>query len=241
VNLVPEWNVPRAVRALITTRQGGVSAAPFDSLNLGAFCGDDMQAVRENRARLRQVLPSEPRWLRQVHGTGVVAAEESADTPPEADASYACHPDVVCAVLAADCLPVLLCNEGGSMVAAAHAGWRGLCAGVIEATVAQFSDPRTRLLAYLGPAISAQAYAVGEDVYAAFTSRYPADASAFRPAEGGKYWCDLYQLASARLRRAGISSIAGAGFCTYTDRSRFYSYRRDGRTGRFAALIWLAR
>jgi YfiH family protein len=237
----PEWPAPPRVRALITTRLGGVSRAPFDSFNLGAFCGDDPDAVRQNRTRLRSVLPGEPRWLRQVHGTDLVDAAEvdphAADGLPAADGSYTRVPGVVCAVLAADCLPVLLSSPDGSMVAAVHAGWRGLSAGVIEAAVGRFSGPAP--IACLGPAISAGAYEVGEEVRAAFAAVWPADEAAFTPRGGGKYACDLYRLARARLTRAGVAAIAGDDLCVHADARRFYSHRRDGRTGRCAALIWI--
>ena len=233
----PDWDRPPGVRALLTTRLGGVSAAPFHSFNLGASCGDDENAVQRNRARLKRVLPAAPRWLKQVHGTHVVAADQIG-TPVKADASYTAVAGTVCVVLTADCLPVLLCDSRGTTVAAAHAGWRGLCQGVIESTVARFATPRSELRAYLGPAISARAYEVGQDVYDAFVARAPDDAPAFRPLSPGKYACDLCQLARFRLARAGVSRIEGGNFCTYSDPARFYSYRRDGRTGRSASLIW---
>jgi YfiH family protein len=236
---VPDWDVPAPVRVLITTRRGGVSVAPFDAFNLGAACGDDPHAVGENRARLRGALPAEPRWLKQVHGT-LVADAERVGAPLEADAACTRVPRVVCAVLTADCLPLLLCNADGSMVAAVHAGWRGLSGGVIEAAVRRFDPPHAQLRAYLGPAISARAYEVGEDVHQAFTARGAEDAAAFAAKGSGKYWCDLYHLARLHLARAGITRVSGGEFCTYSDPARFYSYRRDGRTGRTAALIWMA-
>jgi len=234
----PDWQRPARVRAILTTRRGGVSRPPFDSFNLGAFCGDDPGAVAANRAALRRMLPAEPRWLRQMHGTRTVRAEEVSGTV-EADASCTSVPDVVCAVLAADCLPVLLCDAAATTVAAVHAGWRGMAGGVIESAVSRFDAPPQSLHAYLGPAISPAAYEVGEEVRQAFVAGHPADAAAFQAGQPGKYACDLYRLARFRLERLGVRHIEGGSYCTAADSVRFYSYRREGRTGRCAALIWL--
>lgn len=234
----PDWPAPEAVRALTTTRAGGVSLPPYDSLNLGDHVGDDPAAVAENRRRLRAFLPAEPRWLVQVHGTAVAHAD-ALQHPAEADAAVAFTPGTVCAVLTADCLPVLLCDRQGTRVAAAHAGWRGLAAGVLEASVTAMHCEPSDILAWLGPAIGPQAFEVGEDVREAFVRDLPAAAVAFVPGQPGKWLADIYRLARLRLARAGVNGIHGGGFCTYSDGARFYSYRRDKATGRMASLIWL--
>jgi len=196
--------------------------------------------VAANREQLRQALqlPAMPAWLQQVHGVQVVNAS-GVTAPVAADAAYALDPGVVCAVLTADCLPVLLCDRGGRAVAAAHAGWRGLAAGVIEQTIAAMPAPGAELMAWLGPAISANAYVVGEEVRDTFLSHDPAAVTAFRPAADGGWHADLYLLARQRLQSQGITEVHGGGFCTWEDPVRFYSYRRDGVTGRMASLIWL--
>ncbi len=238
--IVPDWPAPPRVRALITTRAGGVSGGAFAGLNLGLRSGDAIEDVMRNRARLRQSLPAEPIWLRQVHGTTVVEAVAT-DESPEADAAFAFRPGAVCAVLTADCLPVLLCDEQGTVVAAAHAGWRGLCAGVIEQTLKAMDRPAAALLAYLGPAIGPSAYEVGAEVRDAFTAEDPQSAAAFVAGKPGKFYADLYALARQRLARSGVREqrVYGGGYCTYTEAERFYSYRRDGVTGRMASLIWM--
>jgi hypothetical protein len=260
--IVPDWPAPPNVRALVTTRAGGVSLPPWDSLNLGDHVGDDPAAVAENRGRLRPHLPAAPVWLRQVHGTACVDAAR-VDAGAEADAAFTRTPGAVCAVLTADCLPVLLCDAAGSAVAAAHAGWRGLAAGVIESAVAAMGLPGESLLAWLGPAIGPQHFEVGDEVRATFMAHDPAAAPAFVPGAPGKWFCDIYLLARQRLGALGVRRIAGADnapalagssllaqpdsldaggrhFCTVRERERFYSYRRDGVTGRMASLIWLA-
>lgn len=237
----PDWDAPAAVRALVTTREGGVSTGCYASLNLGARAGDDPAHVTANRARLIAAagLPAEPLWLRQVHGNHVLAADVSSDPTPEADAALAHVPGHVLTVLTADCLPVLFATRDGSAVGIAHAGWRGLAAGVIEAALAAMSMSPDGILAWLGPAIGAAHYEVGSDVHDAFAGS-PGVAGAFAPAERRGHWfCDLTVLARARLAAAGVHAISGGGFCTWED-ERFYSYRRDGRTGRMASLIWLA-
>lgn len=238
--IVPDWPAPPGVRALVTTRAGGASRGAYAGLNLGLNSGDDAEAVARNRASLRQALPAEPLWLRQVHGITVVEADGAAGSP-EADAAIARRPGTVCAVLSADCLPLLLCDEAGSIVAAVHAGWRGLCAGVIEQALRAMGRPPQSLLAYLGPAIGAAAYEVGAEVRAAFVEadRDGECAAAFAPGAPGKFHADLYALARLRLARSGVARIYGGGYCTYTERERFYSYRRDGATGRMASLIWI--
>lgn len=244
--LIPEWDAPANVRAIMTTRAGGVSAAPFDSFNLGSRCGDDPTAVARNRALLRQHLPADPLWLRQVHGAVVADAAVQVNTKPvaaltepEADAAWTHQPGVVCAVLVADCMPVLLAHRAGSAVAAAHAGWRGLSAGVIEAAVKAMQVPPQEVVAWLGPAIGAAQFEVGADVLDAFTRHDAQAAAAFTPYPGraGKFLCDLYGLARQRLAALGVTSIAGGGYCTVSE-PRFYSYRRGHTTGRMGAFIW---
>lgn len=236
--LIPDWPAPPQVRALVTTRGGGLSAPPFETFNLGSHVGDAAQAVAANRTRLRTLLPGEPCWLNQVHGVAVVEADD-AQGVPEADAAVARRPGRVCAVLTADCLPVLFCDRAGSVVAAAHAGWRGLAAGVLEATVARMEVPTQQVIAWLGPAIGPAAFEVGGEVREAFISQDVAAAAAFVPGVRGKWMADLFRLARQRLARAGVSSVHGGDLCTHADRTRFYSFRRDGVTGRFASLIWL--
>jgi hypothetical protein len=238
--ILPAWPAPARVSAVSTTRVGGISRPPYASLNLATHVGDDADAVVANRGHLARTLqlPVTPAWLHQVHGTEVVDAA-GVTAPVAADAAYALEPGVVCAVMTADCLPVLLCDRGGRVVAAAHAGWRGLAAGVIERTVAAMAAPEGDLLAWLGPAISARAYVVGEEVREAFVSHDPSAVTAFQPATGGGWHADLYELARLRLRRHGVTKIYGGECCTFLEPSRFYSYRRDGVTGRMASLIWL--
>ncbi len=236
----PDWAAPPNVHALVTTRTGGVSAGPYASLNLGDHVGDAPAAVADNRRRLRAHLPAEPVWLKQVHGVCCVDAAQAPDGI-EADAAFARAPGVVCAVLTADCLPVLLCDDRGSVVAAAHAGWRGLAAGVIETTVAALGLPGERLLAWLGPAIGPENFEVGGEVREIFVAHDRQAAGAFVPHGNGKWLCDITLLARLRLATLGVCRIASPDFCTVRDRTRFFSYRRDGVTGRMATLIWLAR
>lgn len=236
--LVPAWPAPVNVRALQTIRTGGTSQAPWDSLNLGDHVGDLPAKVVANRASLRAVLPAEPLWLKQVHGIAAVDAEFAANSP-EADAAYAHQPGEVCVVMTADCLPVLFCDQAGTVVAAAHAGWRGLLAGVLEATITKMGIPGRDLLAWLGPAIGPRRFEVGSEVHAAFVERDAIASSCFVPLGGGKWLADIYGLARQRLQIAGVAAISGGDFCTFSDPLRFFSYRRDGVTGRMASLIWL--
>jgi YfiH family protein len=236
--IVPDWPVPPRVHSLITTRNGGVSAGAFASFNLGLRTGDDEAAVHANRRELRACLPQEPKWLRQMHGANVVSADGLAEIP-EADASISRHAGTVCAVMIADCLPVLLCDEAGGVIGIAHAGWRGLSSGVIENTVRAMNVAPGELLAYLGPAIGPGAFVVGSDVRDAFLAAEPAAADAFKPHREGKWLADLCRLARQRLARCGVRRVFGEELCTYRDPARFYSYRRDKVTGRMAALIWL--
>jgi YfiH family protein len=240
--LVPDWPAPPSVRAAITTRSGGVSGAPWDSLNLAGHVGDDPACVAENRRRLREALalPAEPFWLHQVHGCDVAdAGKDVTGGPCAADAAVADRPRAVCAVLTADCLPVLFCSRAGDWVAAAHAGWRGLAAGVLEAAVARAPVPAADVLAWLGPAIGPDAFEVGPEVRAAFLAQDPGAEGCFRPSPAGRWLADLYALARRRLERCGVRWVGGGGLCTFTDRERFFSFRRDGTTGRMASLVWL--
>ncbi|HUF20402.1 MAG TPA: peptidoglycan editing factor PgeF [Burkholderiales bacterium] len=237
--IVPHWPAAATVRALITTRAGGSSRGPYKSLNLGNRVNDSADAVAANRAILRSLLPAEPAWLNQVHGTRVVEAD-AVTTPVEADASFTRSPGTVCTMLVADCLPVLLADRHGSVVAAVHAGWRGLAAGVIESAIAAMTCPPDQLIAYLGPAIGADAFEVGEDVRQAFLSHDSLARQAFRPHAPDKWLADLFLLARQRLAASGVSAVYGGGLCTFSDPQRFFSHRRDRVTGRMAALIWLA-
>jgi hypothetical protein len=227
--IVPDWPAPANVRALSTTRLAG---------NLASHVGGDPAAVARHRAALERHLPAPPRWLEQVHGVRCLQAEAAAPAAT-ADASCATSVGVVCAVLTADCLPVLFCAADGSAVAAAHAGWRGLAAGVLEATVEALARPGADLLAWLGPAIGPRAFEVGAEVVAAFCDPDPGARAAFVEAGGGKWRCDLYALARRRLAAVGVTRVWGGGYCTHGEAERFFSYRRDGRTGRMASLIWL--
>jgi YfiH family protein len=229
------------VHALSTTRGGaGASAPPYDRFNLGAHVGDSAASVALNRARLRDALPGDPLWLDQVHGTAVVdAGSVAARAVPRADAAVARAPGSVLAVLTADCLPVLLCDCKGTVVAVAHAGWRGLAAGVIESAVRAMATPAAGIMAWLGPAIGPRAYEVGSEVAEAFIRADPAASAAFNPKGAGKFLADLYALARQRLARSGVIRVSGGDACTYGDASRFFSFRRDGRTGRMASLIWI--
>ena len=234
--IVPDWPVPPHVKSMMTTRTNGVSRAPWASFNLGDHVGDDAQHVAANRARLRQQLPSEPGWLKQVHSVKVV---ETGAGMPEADASFTRQTGTVSAVLTADCLPVLFCDRAGSVVAAAHAGWRGLADGVLEATVAAMQVPPGEILAWMGAAIGPQAFEVGDEVRQVFVAQHPDATAAFIRHAPGKWLADIYQLARIRLNRAGVQAVYGGGRCTFTETDSFFSYRRDGVTGRMASLVWL--
>ncbi|MCU0805246.1 MAG: peptidoglycan editing factor PgeF [Burkholderiales bacterium] len=234
----PDWPVPARVRALATTRAGGASSAPFASLNLGDHVGDDPAHVAQNRALLARVLPRAPLWLAQVHGTRVVEAE-GAEGVPTADAAVAHSAGAVLAVLTADCLPVLLAARDASAIGIAHAGWRGLASGVVEAAVARMNVAPSRVVAWLGPAIGQGAFEVGDEVRETFVAQDVGAGSAFTRGKPGKWQADLETLARRRLAAAGVGEIHGGGYCTFTDSERFFSFRRDGRTGRMATLIWL--
>lgn len=236
--IIPDWPAPKNVKALQTTRNGGISAAPYNTLNLSSNVGDAPLAVARNRMLLEPLLPSEPVWLKQVHGVIVVDAAQ-AGCWPEADACISAHPGAVCVTMTADCLPVLLCDDQGTVVGAVHAGWRGLCDGVIEHTVRAMNIPSNTLMAWLGPAIGPQAFEVGDDVRTEFIAKDPQATTAFTPSAPEKWLADIYQLARLRLNSLGITRIFGGGLCTYTDSANFFSYRRDNITGRMGTFIWL--
>ena len=237
--LTPDWPAPASVKACVTTREGGVSEAPFDSLNLGDHVDDRPEAVAENRRRLTDHFSIKPAWLQQVHGIAVALADPG--LVATADASWTATPGIACAAMTADCLPALFCNRAGTRVAAAHAGWRGLAAGVLEATLDTLDVPAEDVLVWLGPAIGPKAFEVGPEVREVFINQLPEAAEAFVPSDNaGKFMADIYLLARLRLAERGVTAVYGGGFCTVTD-PRFFSYRRAARTGRFASLVWLTR
>jgi YfiH family protein len=237
----PQWPAPDNVKALQSTRMGGVSIAHFASLNFGAHVGDDPIAVAENRQLLSAYLPTEPVWVNQVHGVDVIDAAVSSCLQ-NADASFTTKPNVVCVTMTADCLPLLLCDKKGSVVAAVHAGWRGLCDGVIEAAIAKMQVSPSEILVWLGPAIGPNAFEVGDDVREQFLVKDTQAELAFKR-NGDKWLCNLYLIARQRLNNLGVMQVYGASvnedFCTYTDKARFFSFRRDNVTGRMASMIWL--
>lgn len=241
--IIPDWPVPTHVNAVCTTRSGGESIAPFNSMNLGDHVGDNGLTVAANRQRVGQVLrlPTEPLWLEQVHGT-VVSGMNAASCYPIADASIARKPNQVSVIMTADCLPVLFCDRAGTQVASAHAGWRGLCDGVLEKTIEQFDCTAGDILVWLGPAIGPEKFEVGDEVRAAFMAQDINAETAFKAGpQTGKWLADIYELARQRLAHRGIEHIYGGGLCTVSDSERFFSYRRDGQTGRMASLIWLSK
>ncbi|MEC8444191.1 MAG: peptidoglycan editing factor PgeF [Pseudomonadota bacterium] len=237
----PDWPLPEGVHARFSGRRGGVSVAPYDSFNLGDHVGDDPAAVQANRQALLKGLPGaqQIQWLEQVHGTAIY--EMPRFGVPAGDASFTLEPGCVCAVMTADCLPVLFASLDGTQVAAAHAGWRGLEAGILLRTLDTFDDPG-QVTAYLAPAIGPTAFEVGPEVKAAFDHSFAgAPGACFQPGDGDRWWCDLYQLARFQLTQAGVHSVFGGDACTFTQRDEYFSYRRDGVTGRQASLIWIAR
>lgn len=241
--LLPDWPAPARVRALVTRRRGGVSQGAYSTFNLACHVGDEPGHVATNRARLRELarLPAEPRWLEQVHGIDVVEHTGGlTGSPPRVDAAVAFAPGRVCAVMTADCLPVVFADLGGSRIGVAHAGWRGLAGGVLEATIDALRVPPGQLLAWLGPAIAQPAFEVGPEVRAAFVARNPEHEAAFAPNDAGRFQADLYLLARQALVRAGVRAVHGGGRCTFAEPAEFYSFRRDGgRTGRMATVAWL--
>lgn len=251
--VIPDWPAPSTVGAIVSTRLGGVSGAPYDDFNLATHVGDDSSSVRRNRLKLLESLglPGEPAWLEQVHGTCVVNATDASTNkkPLIADASYSSEVGGVCVVMTADCLPILLCHKVGGQVAAVHAGWRGLASGIIEETLKAFEGPSHNIIAWLGPAISQPYFEVGDEVKKQFEQNNLNSELAFKPSARDHHWhADLYALAKSQLLVLGVSAIYGGNYCSYsnrissetkTERYRFFSHRRDGVTGRMATLIWL--
>ncbi|NJN46142.1 MAG: peptidoglycan editing factor PgeF [Candidatus Competibacteraceae bacterium] len=236
--IYPAWPAPAQVRAVSTTRLGGFSAPPYDGLNLGDHVGDDPACVAANRASIAQTLnlPGEPAWLTQVHGNNVIAAENA---PATADAAYTRKPHQICVVQTADCLPVLLCDQMGTVVAAVHCGWRGLVQGALETTLTAMSCDSSEILAWLGPAIGPNVFEVGEEVKLAFCELNPAYATCFHPSPAGRWLADIYYLARLQLQSLGVNAIHGGEWCTFSESDRFFSYRRSHPTGRMASFIWL--
>lgn len=240
--LLPNWPAPSRVKACTSLRFGGHSQGPYASFNMNNRGADEAAAVSANRQLLRQELglKQEPAWLHQIHGTKVISADSVTTPPPEADGSYTSSPGVVCTVLTADCLPILFCNQQGEQVAAIHAGWRGIQAGVIESCVSKLQGPASEWLAWIGPGISVKHFEVGDEVYELFTHNDDQAKKAFHPHTAGKWLADLYLLAKQRLQACGIMRLYGGEYCSYSDAERFFSYRRDqGRTGHMASLIWI--
>lgn len=234
--LLPDWPAPASVRACVTTRTGGISRPPFETFNLGDHVEDDPAAVASNRQRLEGLTGCRPAWMSQVHSALAVSADPQ--TLLQADANWTDQRGIACCVLTADCLPVLFCDRAGTRVAAAHAGWRGLASGILEATVTAMNVAPSELLVWLGPAIGPDAFEVGAEVREAFVAVHAQAAEAFRPsANPGRFMADIYRLARIRLAALGVHNVHGGGYCTVSD-PRFYSYRRTPRTGRFASLIW---
>jgi YfiH family protein len=247
----PHWPAPATIHSLVTTRQGGVSSSPYDSLNLGDHVGDQPSQVIANRQTLRNQIPTEPIWLKQTHGIEVSTPDSRshhASNPVVADAAVTNIPDEVLVIMSADCLPVLFSNADGTVIGAAHAGWRGLCDGILESTVSEIlmlanQSSAQDLIAWMGPAIGPESFEVGEDVVGRFQETGLHDLQkCFLPIANkpGKYLADIYQLARDRLKKVGVNAIFGGDLCTVTDGERFFSYRRDGVTGRFASLIWIS-
>ena len=244
--ITPNWPAPANVRALQTTRNGGISLAPYESLNMGLHVNDNPMHVAHNRQLLSDFLPSEPVWLNQVHGINAVDAAQT-DCLPAADASFSTRKNVVCVTMTADCLPILLCNQAGTAVASIHAGWRGLCDGIIDATVNKMPVNSADLIAWLGPAIGPNAFEVGAEVREQFMIKDAKSEIAFKKQGENqaqdKWLADIYKIATQCLNNLGITQIYGGGqsenWCTFTDKEKFFSFRRDGATGRMATLIWL--
>lgn len=243
--IIPDWPVPGNVKALFTTRNGGVScgaAGKYASFNVGMHVNDDQFDVTCNRTLLRHHLPSEPKWLQQIHGTLPIRIDSATEALPQGDAALCGTRGLVCAVMVADCLPVFLCDTAGTMVGVLHAGWRGLAGGIIERSIAAMQVDPSNLMAWLGPAIGPDHFEVGSDVYETFIQRHASAAHAFMSKDNDyedKWLADIFLLARQLLESIGVNQIYGGGVCTFTDSARFFSHRRDGETGRMAALIWL--
>jgi YfiH family protein len=230
----PDWPAPANIQAFTTTRSGGVSKGPWSAFNLGNRCGDHSAHVAQNRENLNDMLPCAVSWLQQVHGTRVVQFSSDSIAEPIADAAVSFTPGQVCAVLTADCLPVFFCNRRGDRIGVAHAGWRGLAQGVLQATVDALDEDPSQLMAWLGPAIGPGAYEVGVELAKAFADEFPTGFTR----SGERYLLDLYTLARLKLNGVGVNNVGGGGFCTLSEPQRFFSYRRDGNTGRMASVIW---
>jgi YfiH family protein len=239
--ITPNWPAPRPIHAFTTTRHGGVSLPPYDSFNLSEQVGDNLNHVQQNRKRLIQIahLPESPRWLSQCHGTEIIDSQYWTINHT-ADGIFANHTNHVCAVMTADCLPVLICDKNGQQVAAVHAGWRGLASGIVEQAVAKFDGDRSHLLVWLGPAIGPEQFEVGHDVVRAFSTEHPEAKQAFKQTDSLHFMADIYLLARQRLHALGITAIYGGEYCTITDSDQFFSYRRQMRTGRMTSMIWIA-
>jgi YfiH family protein len=237
----PDWPAPARVKAWVTERSGGASSSSYAALNLATHVGDAPEHVAENRARLRAgvPLPSEPVWLEQVHGATVLDLDLDRDAVGPADGAVTSRAGVVCAVLTADCLPVIFAARDGSRVGVAHAGWRGLLNGVLPAAVRALQAPPAEVVAWLGPAISSPSYEVGADVRDAYLARDAEASAAFSPNARGRWQADLYALARTSLVGAGVKDVHGGGFCTFAEAYRFFSHRREAPCGRFATLVWL--
>ncbi|OUR65475.1 multi-copper polyphenol oxidoreductase [Methylophaga sp. 42_25_T18] len=238
--IIPNWPAPNNIKAISTTRHGGYSSPPFGKLNLGSHVGDDQLIVSQNRQQLIQLanLPESPLWLQQVHGSHMInSADWQADI--EADAMFSQHANHICTVMTADCLPLLLCNQQGDTVAAVHVGWRGLAAGIIDKALKAFSCEASDIMAWLGPAIGPAQFEVGKEVYDMFVGKSPNAADAFIATKSQHYLADIYSLARQYLQKQGVQNIFGGEFCTVSDEERFFSYRRDGITGRMASMIWI--
>jgi len=235
--ITPSWNAPAHIKSLSTTRVGGLSEAPFASNNLGQHVGDNPETVAANRTLLNSYLPAPPIWLDQRHTTTIIDINTHTGTQI-ADGSVTNTNNVVCCIMTADCLPILLTDKQGSQVAAVHAGWRGLCDGIVENAIAAFSCPAREVIAWLGPAIGPNKFEVGQEVVDRFCQRYPSDKCCFE-LKNNRYLADLYQLATKRLQRAGVIEVSGGEYCTYQQSELFFSYRREGKTGRMASMIWI--
>jgi purine-nucleoside/S-methyl-5'-thioadenosine phosphorylase / adenosine deaminase len=238
--IIPDWPAPNNIKAISTTRHGGVSQYPYTQLNLGTHVGDDPHLVSQNRAHITQSLnlPEEPRWLEQVHGTTIIESQHW-QQDIKVDAIFSQQTGHVCAVMTADCLPILLCNQQGDTIAAIHAGWRGLAAGIIEKTIQKFSCEPQEIIAWLGPAIGPSQFEVGLEVYELFVANAPVACEAFKINGPHHYLADIYLLARQRLEKNNVQKVFGGDFCTVSDEERFFSYRRDGITGRMASMIWI--
>ena len=241
--IIANWSAPGHIQAVTTTRCGGNSLVPYAGNNLALHVGDSQQQVLANRQMIRAKLPAEPVWLEQTHSTIICNIDDTQDEVPFADGSITTQVNKICSVMTADCLPILVCDSRGKQVAAIHAGWRGLANGIIESCINQFKDPAHLLHVWLGPAISPEHFEVGEEVFNTFVEQNPEDIVCFKSLsykfQADKYLANLYQLATARLNRLGIIKVSGGDYCTFKQADQFFSYRRDGQTGRMASMIWI--